>query len=158
MQENLGWVQHAFTVTVMDEALNGLEKRVNEVLRTVNTASFIRERLGLKASFFSTIPGFWHTQKRLNLINVEFLADCTPMITVGAGQPKNQFLSEIYCNPMQAMMMFPTTLGTSFSFINPHVGKTGHALLVMPSGTGSDVRELLHHAVSAAHRRASRYF
>jgi type IV secretory pathway VirB4 component len=85
MEENLGWVQHAFTVTVMEETLNSLEKRVNEVLRTVKTASFIRERLGLKASFFSTIPGFWHTQKRLNLINVELLADCTPMLTVGAG-------------------------------------------------------------------------
>jgi type IV secretion system protein VirB4 len=135
MEENLGWVQHAFTVTVMDEALNGLEKRVNEVLRTVNTASFIRERLGLKASFLSTISGYWHTQKRLNLINVELLADCTPMLTVGAGQPKSQFLSEIYDQTMPAMSSFRTTLGTSFNF-NPHVGQTGHALLVMPSGGG----------------------
>jgi type IV secretion system protein VirB4 len=135
MEESLGWVQHAFTVTVMEEAVNSLEKRVNEV-RTVNTASFIRERFGLKAWFFLTIPGYWHTQKRLNLINVELLADCTPMITVGAGLPKSQFLSEVYDKPMPAMSVFRTTLGTSFSFINPHVGQTGHALLVMPSGGG----------------------
>ncbi len=135
LENNLGWVQHALTVTVMESSLNVLEKRINEVLRTVNTASFIRERLGLKASFLSTIPGHWHTQKRLNLVNVELLADCTPMITIGSGQPKSQFLSEIYDKPMPAMSVFRTTLGTSFNF-NPHVGQTGHALLVMPSGGG----------------------
>ena len=135
LKENLGWAMHAMTITIMESNLQDLEKRINEVHRRINTVSFIRERLGLKASYFSTLPGVWHTQKRLNLANMELIADCIPMITVGTGKKNSAFLSEMYNSEMPCMSKFRTTLGTSFNF-NPHVGQTGHALLVMPSGGG----------------------
>lgn len=134
VEENLGWSHHAMTITIMESRLPALEKRVDEVLRMLK-AAFIRERIGLKASYLSLIPGVWDTQKRLNLVNVELLADSLPLLTIGEGHKQSNYLSEHYNKETPSMSVFRTKLGTSCNF-NPHVGQNGHALLVMPSGGG----------------------
>lgn len=133
--EGLGWLQHAMTVTIIDSNLNALERRVNDLSKTLNTVPFIRERVGLKASFQSMIPGQWSMLKRLMFVNAEKVADCSPIFTLDQGNPKAAYLSEASQQELPSMAVFRSIYGTQYHF-NPHVGQVGHALVVMPTGGG----------------------
>lgn len=133
--EGLGWLHHAMTVTVLEPTLQALERRVNDFSKTLNTMPFIRERIGLKASYSSIIPGQWSMQKRLMLVNMEMAADCAPVFTLNQGNPKSVHLSETSQQDLPSMSVFRSLYGTAYHF-NPHVGQVGHALVVMPTGGG----------------------
>lgn len=133
--EGLGWLYHAMTVTVFGTSLNHLEQEVNEVGRNLSDVAFIRERLGLKASFYAMIPGQWSMQQRLMLVNAEVAADCAPIYTVDQGSQKSLHFSETSGSYQPSMCLFQTVYGTPYHY-NPHVGQLGHTMLVMPSGNG----------------------
>lgn len=137
MSEGLGWVKHAMTITLIEETVPELERRIREVTRDLNQFAFIRERLGLKASFASMVPGQWSTQKRLQIVNTEVVADCSPIFTIDPGSPTCEFLSgEVYKGEkVPTLSNFRTIYGTRYNF-DPYVGQVGHALVVMPTGGG----------------------
>lgn len=135
MIDGLGWLYHAMTVTVFGGSLDQLEQEVNKVSKTLSQVPFIRERLGLKASFYSMLPGQWSVQQRLMLVNAEVAADCAPIYTVDQGSPRSLHLSETTGTEQPSMSVFRTRYGTPYHY-NPHVGQLGHTLLVMPSGGG----------------------
>jgi type IV secretion system protein TrbE len=135
MTEDLGWVYHSVTITLIEQSVQELEKRVNEVSRFLNTITFIRERMGLKASYESCLPGAWANQKRLLPISSEVVTDCLPLVTIGQGNPISPYMSHLYGGPMPALMVTRTRFNTSYHY-NPHVGQLGHSLVVMPSGNG----------------------
>ncbi len=133
--DGLGWLYHAMTVTVIGKSLKQLETEVNDVSKALSNVPFIRERLGLKSSFYSMIPGQWSLQQRLLLVNSEVAADCAPIYTVYQGNEQSQHLTESSGHPQPAMSTFRTKYGTPYHY-NPHAGQTGHTLLVMPTGGG----------------------
>ena len=133
--EDLGWVYHALTITLIEQSVQELEKRVNDVTRSLNTITFIRERMGLKSSFESMLPGAWKNQKRLLPISSEIACDCIPLITIGKGNSNSPYMTQLYAEEMPSLLTTRTRFNTTYHF-NPHVGQLGHALVVMPSGNG----------------------
>jgi type IV secretion system protein VirB4 len=137
MSEDLGWVKHAMTISLVEGSVPELERSVQQISRELNQFTFIRERLGLKASFWGMVPGQWAMQKRLQLINTEVAADCSPIFSVSPGPRSCEFLSEqAYRGKVVApLTYFRTIYGTRCGF-DPFVGQVGHALVVMPTGGG----------------------
>lgn len=134
--DNLGWVQHAMTVTLFDTTVKRLSRTTTDVVRQLSKVPLIRERIGLKAAYRSAIPGIWDEQKRLLLANVELVADSSPFTSIDPGPTHSKHLSEtVYHRPMPPLSRFHTMLNTSTSF-DPFVGQVGHALVVMPTGSG----------------------
>ena len=133
--EGLGWLYHGMTVTVFGDSLVNLESEVNKVSKNLNDVAFIRERIGLKASFYSIVPGQWSMQQRLLLVNAEVAADCAPLYTVDGGSPRSNHLSDRSGSEQPSLAVFRTLYGTSYNY-NPHVGQVGHTLVVMPTGGG----------------------
>lgn len=133
--EGLSWLHHSMTVTVIDASVQGLEQRIDDVCRIINEVPFIRERLGLKASWASILPGQWAMQKRLMLVNAEVACDCAPLFTMGKGEDTSHHLSETIGKPVPSLAVLRTIYGTGYN-LNPHSGQVGHALLVMPTGGG----------------------
>ncbi|WP_454912736.1 VirB4 family type IV secretion system protein [Variovorax gossypii] len=137
MSEDLGWVKHAMTISLIEDSVPQLERRVREIARELNQFTFIRERLGLKASFWAMVPGQWAHQRRLQLVNTEVAADCSPVFTISPGSPVCEFLAgEVYKGkPVPTLSSFRTIYGTRYNF-DPYVGQVGHGLVVMPTGGG----------------------
>lgn len=134
--DSLGWVKHAMTVMLMEPTVKQLERSTDDVLRALNKVPLVRERIGLKSSFRSMLPGQWSEQKRLMLANVEVVADSVPFISIDPGPARSTHLSDtVYGRPMPPLTRFHTSLNTSTGF-EPFVGQVGHALVVMPTGSG----------------------
>lgn len=134
--DNLGWVQHGMTVMLLDSSVKQLERTTSDVVRALSKVPLIRERIGLKSAYKSMLPGQWSEQKRLLLANVEVVADSVPFVSIDPGPAKSRHLSEtVYGRSMPPLARFHTMLNTSTSF-DPFVGQVGHALVVMPTGSG----------------------
>jgi type IV secretion system protein VirB4 len=134
--DNLGWVQHAMTVMLLEPTVKQLERTTNEVVRSLSKVPLIRERIGLKSAYKSMLPGQWSEQKRMLLANVEIVSDSVPFISIDPGPDNCKHLTEtVYHRPMPPLARFHTVLNTSTSF-DPYVGQVGHALVVMPTGSG----------------------
>lgn len=134
--DNLGWVQHAMTIMLMEPTLKGINGTTGDVQQLLGKVPLIRERIGLKSVFKSMLPGQWAEQKRLLLANVESVSDTMPFISIDEGPVNSKHLSNtVYHRPMPPLARFHTSLNTSISF-DPFVGQVGHALVVMPTGSG----------------------
>lgn len=133
--DGLGWLYHAMTVTMLGSSLKELEAKVNIVSKTLSDVPFIRERLGLIASFYSTVPGQWSQQHRMMLVNAEVVAECAPLYTVDQGKSISPYFSENLGSSQPSMSVFRTKYGTPYHY-NPHSGDVAHTLLVMPTGGG----------------------
>lgn len=136
MSDNLGFLHHSMTLVLLGDNAKQLEQTINDVSRTLSQVPMIRERVGLKAAFLSTLPGQWATNKRMMLANTELVAQCLPLITADTGSMHCSHLSgEVYGKPVHSMATFRSVLGTEVYF-DPFVGQVGHTLMVMPSGGG----------------------
>lgn len=136
LSEGLGFVHHSMTLILLADNAKQLEQTIDEVSRTLSQVPMIRERVGLKAAFLSTLPGQWATNKRLMLANSELVAQCLPLITADTGPKHCEHLSKtVYDQPVHALATFQSVLGTEVHF-DPFVGQLGHTLMVMPSGGG----------------------
>jgi len=134
--DGLGWCQHAMTLMVLGDDHKHLEKNVAGTMRALNQVSLIRERIGLKASFLSSIPGNWVHQKRLMLVNTEIFANTAPFTTIDPGPVRCDFLSDLTCQQdVPPLARFLSVYGTTVNF-DPFVKQVAHALLVMPTGSG----------------------
>lgn len=136
LAENLGFVHHSMTLIVLDESARAAEQRADEALRSLSKIPLIRERVGLKASYLSMLPGQWATNRRLMLANAELVAQAAPLVTAEAGSNYCQHLSsQVYGKHVPPLATFQSMLGTQVHF-DPFVGQVGHTLLVMPTGGG----------------------
>lgn len=119
------------TVTVWDNDLATVEKKVNAVEKTINSLGFTAtvEEVNAVSAWLSSLPGQARANQRRPLMNSLNLAHLFPLSAIWAGPEKNKHLNA-------PVLMYTQTPGdTPFRF-STHVGDVGHTMIVGPTGMG----------------------
>ncbi len=130
-----GW--YAAQVMAIGSTVAEAERVIAEVSAAleVNNLTAIQEKAHLLSAFAGGIPGMHALQKRWFMLELDSLADLSPLRTVDPGQLSNAYLSEQRGKPTPALMVLETEYNTPY-YLNLHVGDLGHALVVGPSRSG----------------------
>lgn len=138
MSRQLPFVYMSLALTVIADSSSKLEQSTNLVVSRLadSGCSVGREFLGCLPAYFSTIPGQYAYNVRLQgPINGEVLTMMTPVFTVHSGNPLHPYFSEILDHPVPAFSVFKNRYGGTVNF-SPHFGQIGHMLIVAPTGGG----------------------
>lgn len=135
-----GWTN--LTMVIYDDDEQFVEDTTKDVLRFLHGTTYqgaIRESVHLLSAWSATQPGQWASCKRWGFFSAKNMVDAAPVVSVSAGHPINEHLSEqLGKGVMPALSVFPTDYRTPFYF-NFHSGALGHTLIVGPSRAGKSV-------------------
>ena len=125
---------HTATLVVLGPNRETLRERLDEVSATLRQLGFActEETANLKSAWLSSLPGQVWSNARRSAVSSRNFGHMIPTRGVWMGNPRNEHLD------LPALMTCWAS-GRQPFFLNTVVGKTGHATVLGPNGTGKSV-------------------
>jgi type IV secretion/conjugal transfer VirB4 family ATPase len=132
---NFGY--HTMAVMAIGHSRSDLDTTLKAIAGLYSNLGYgvVREVANQVGAFCATIPGASDATVRTSMVSTRNLSDMSLVRSIKSGSPYNEYLTEQFGTPQEALCLFPTTSGVP-EYFNFHVGDVGHFAIIGGTGAG----------------------